>query len=187
MPAWRRWERWAALHGLQGRAVFEPTGAKLGAFFLEVSAGGPTAAATCWSGLRWWATRLGLANFPLESLLVADFRLQTEGHKARQAEPLDLALVPHLVFLARAGQGARSTFAGFVLMLLSGCIRYRHLQRSIFKGADAAFLTAECVKGKSRRKGVRPGYTWSSPRSWGPEKDVLAGVIALQGMLRAKG
>ena len=52
--AWRRWERWAQRNVPVSR-LFSPTPGELGKFFLKVAEGGPTAASTTWSRLRWWA------------------------------------------------------------------------------------------------------------------------------------
>ena len=128
--AWSRWEKWVkGQPGTSDENVFAPSEMLLGKHFLEISEGGPTAASTAWSLLRWWATRLGL-SMPLRGPLVDDFRLQAEGHRVRQATPLELELVSLLVPLAVANAGARSTFAGYVLLFAGSCVRFRHIQRS---------------------------------------------------------
>ena len=119
-------------------------------------------------------------QFPFESTLVSDFRFAEMGHKTLAAKPMDLGILETLITMAVEGEGMYKTMAGFVLLAAGACLRFRHLQRSVLTSTDAGFITAYCKIGKTRRQGLRPGFSWSAPRCWTAGGDVMLEVLRAQ-------
>ena len=164
--------------------VFAPKELLVGKYFLELDKKAPTSASTAYHHLKWWQGHLGI-NMNLGSALVADFRRPQDGHRPQQRAPLELQDVNTIVAIACADGGARSTFAGYILLFTGACVRFRHLQRTILEDVDNEFVTGDCRKGKARRQGVRVGFRWTALRCWGPGRDVLAGVLRQVAILKA--
>ena len=91
--AWKRWETWVATQPAELQlSPFKPGDYAVGKYLQGIEAGGPTAAANAWAGMKWWATCLGL-DLGLDSPLVNDCGFKVQGHTAKQADvlPLDVA------------------------------------------------------------------------------------------------
>lgn len=170
----RRWLQFAAENHVN---VANPAPLHLAAFFKKIARGGPTAASGVYQALRWLVLNLG-ALLPVEHVLVRPFRLHAPGHSSRQAdEPWEFL---NLLQLALDLRGAPRLVADLVILSAASCIRFAHLQRSVFVRAEPTFLEFQCLQGKSRRQGTRPPYNWSCPRiCWG-HLDVQADLYFAQ-------
>merc|ERR1712051_993397 len=51
-----------------------------------------------------------------------------------------------------------------VLFWVLACLRHAHLERSTLTSSTGDFLYANCSRGKTRKKGVRVAFDWSTPR-----------------------
>ena len=178
LAAWRRWEAWLLRQPTKlPTSPFKPGDFIMGKYLREVEAGGPTAASNVWAAMKWWATRLGL-DLGLDSPLVADYRLKTQGHSTKQADVLTLDIVARLRVEAE-GTGTGATFASLILLLAGGCVRFLHAQRSALMEETSDLVVFRCSKGKRRQHGIREGYRWAAPRCWRPAGDTLARAVAL--------
>ena len=178
LAAWRRWETWVLRQPTRHlTSPFKPGDFIMGKYLREVDAGGPTAASNAWASMKWWATRLGL-DLSLDSPLVGDYRLKTQGHSTKQADVLTLEDVA-LLRVEAEGKGTGATFASMILLLAGGCIRFVHAQRSALVEETNNLVIFRCSKGKRRQHGIREGFRWATPKCWRPAGSTLAKAVAL--------
>ena len=160
----RRWLQFASEKQV---SVMNPAPLYLAAFFQHVARGGPTAASGVYQALRWLVLNLGV-SLPIDHVLVRPFRLHAPGHSSKQADELQPWEFLNLLQIAHDLRGAPRLVAALVILSAASCIRFAHLQRSVFVRAEPTFLEFQCLQGKSRRQGTRPPYNWSCPRiRWG--------------------
>ena len=159
--ALRRWLRFCAARDVNHR---QPTPLLLADFLREVSAGGPTAAASMHASLKWYAATFG-AQFPMDHWATKHFRFHAVHHTGRQAPELEPWEFVNLLLLMKKSQGTHRVLVAQMLMAALGCIRFEHLQRSKFVKTHGPSLEFQCAQGKARKKGARPGYTWGLPHA----------------------
>jgi hypothetical protein len=161
----RRWLLWLS-KTCPGNmdARFSPPAVLLGKYLTSVAAGGPTAAAAAWHHLAWWEVHLGIPFNTAHGCLVG-FKLHDLGHTPRQAEVLQPAELYNLLQLVACSSGSVQLFAGAVLHIACGCIRWRHVQRSaVTSKPGAEWPTFRCAMGKRTVNGARPGFDWACPK-----------------------
>ena len=155
----RRWKRWALQ---KGYSVRTPTPLMLSEFLKEVSTGGPTAAASMWHVFQWFADKMG-CGLPVDHFLVKPFKLHAVSHTSKQAMELSPGELINLILLASKAQGTKAVLLAFMVQSAVSCIRFEHIQRSSLVKDHKTWLEFLCRQGKSRRKGARPAYHWSTP------------------------
>ena len=159
--ALRRWLRFCAAREADHR---QPSPLLLADFLREVSAGGPTAAASMHASLKWYAASFG-AHFPMDHWATKHFRFHAVHHTGRQAPELEPWEFTNLLLLMKRSQGTHRVLVAMMLMAALGCIRFEHLQRSKFVTTHGPSLEFQCAQGKARKKGARPGYNWGLPHA----------------------
>ena len=130
---------------------------------LGVAKGGPTAAAGAWRHLDWWRAKLGLP-IPTRAPFIEEFRQAEPGHVVKQAPELLPWVYKNLVAMANRGDGVTVTFVRLMLLVTTGCVRFKHQQRSHLVEMDGTYLVMECALGKSRSGGSRKPFKWLVPR-----------------------
>ena len=155
----RRWKRWALQ---KGYSVRTPTPLMVSEFLKEVAAGGPTAAASMWHVFHWFADKMG-CSIPVDHFLVKPFKLHAVSHTSKQAMELSPGELINLILLASKAQGTRAVLLAFMVQSAVSCIRFEHMQRSSMVKDHKTWLEFRCRQGKSRCKGARPAYHWSTP------------------------
>ncbi|CAE7298184.1 ppsA [Symbiodinium natans] len=168
----KRWIRFAVAHSVDIR---RPHARDLASFLQEVSKGGPTAAASLWQMFRWLRSNVG-AEFDVEHFLVRPFRLHAPGHVQQQRDELEPWEFANMLICAAELTGCPRTLAAFCIMSAASCVRFRHMQRSVFFRDHGAWLEFRCAMGKSRRQGVRPPYHWALPQLVFEGFDLLAEI-----------
>ena len=159
----RRWKRWALELPCSVRS---PTPFNVAMFLRQVSRGGPTAAASMWHVMAWYATKMGL-QFPTTHFLVHPFRMHELTHSGVQACELAPWELVNLVMMASHAQGSYRLVLAFMIQSAVSCIRYEHMQRSSLVRCGPDYLEFRCSQGKARRQGARPAYSWVTPEvSW---------------------
>ena len=174
---WTRWKRWWSKCVREG-PLHKPKPMLLAIFLEEVALGGPTAAESVLSALKWWHKHLGVP-MPVRHTLLSAFAVHDDNHAADQGEQIHLWIVANLILLVKRGQGAVSQFASLILIVIGICLRWRHAQRSQLQGVSDRFLKGRCTKGKRRVKGAQPPFEWASPRQWLPGEDTSALAISV--------
>ena len=158
----RRWKRWALELPCSVRS---PTPFNVAMFLRQVSRGGPTAAASMWHVMAWYATKMGL-QFPTTPM-VHPFRMHELTHSGVQACELAPWELVNLVMMASHAQGSYRLVLAFMIQSAVSCIRYEHMQRSSLVRCGPDYLEFRCSQGKARRQGARPAYSWVTPEvSW---------------------
>ena len=82
--------------------------------------------------------------------------------------PTPLQLSGFFFHISRGGPTARLTGAlasavAWVLLVLAGCLRFAHVQRSHSLQVERGLLKGVCAKGKRRVGKVRPPFSWAVP------------------------
>ena len=113
-------------------------------------------------GLLWLQKHVGLP-FPLQDPFIAAWNRVESGHSSQQASPLRISALFCLCRLASQNSSKLAAFCGFTLLPLVACLRFAHLQRSHSLLVQGPFLQGTCFKGKARRMGSRPPFSWACP------------------------
>lgn len=158
--ALRRWLRFCSTRDIDAR---KPSPLALAEFLKDVSAGGPTAAASMHASLRWFADNFGAA-FTMDHWSVKHFRFHAVHHTGKQAPELEPWEFINLALLMAKVLGSHKLLVAFILMVATGCIRFEHVQRSRLVSIHGSWLEFECSQGKARKQGARPGYRWGLPQ-----------------------
>ena len=175
---WKRWLKWVTFLPT-GAAVdtWAPQPIHLGAFLLDVSKGGPTAASGAWASLEWLRMHIGVP-IPTDQPLVSSFRHASPGHTPTQAVELSPWGFLNLLELARSTQGSINMFVLQVLLLTMACIRWEHGLRSMLLRSSPSALIGFCSMGNARVGGRRQGFEWRAPRFLMESHDTLGPLTA---------
>ena len=122
----RRWKRWALELPCSVRS---PTPFNVAMILRQVSRGGPTAAASMWHVMAWYATKMGL-QFPTTHFLVHPFRMHELTHSGVQACELAPWELVNLVMMASHAQGSYRLVLAFMIQSAVSCIRYSWVAES---------------------------------------------------------
>ncbi len=76
--------------------------------------------------------------------------------------------------------------ATLMILIMGACLRGRHYQRSHLVGIASNALVFNCIRGKTRKKGVRPPFQFPVPRFWIEGVDVLGAIPEFYSNLSAK-
>lgn len=154
--AWKRWLRWAAKS-----EVDEPLLAFHMALFLREEARGPTGGRGLWTSLRFLEINLGFVLHCC-SPLVAPWKHPESHHVPVQASPLTAKEWIELERHATTFTDPRSQLCGVWLLMLTGVVRYAHLQRSLLS-RDADTVGGTATLGKCKTRGARRPLPWAAP------------------------
>ena len=157
--ALRRWQAFCTEVQADARSC-EPR--LLADFLRQVSAGGPTAAASLFQCLKWFVENLG-APFPVGHFMVKPYRFHANGHTASQAKELQPWELVNMLRFCESLTGTPRVLGMFFVQAAVSCIRFQHMQRSRLTQDHGSWLEFKCAQGKTRRKGVRPAYSWAMP------------------------
>ena len=182
MSAMRRWIRYKDCWGPAECVCWKPSSLTLSAFLHEVAKGGPTASVNVFQALKWWGSTLGIP-FPITDPLVAMWASPPEGHASRQRTPLALCIFLTLCSRFLAATGSVRAFMAWVLLFLTACLRFAHLQRSCQLSCDGQILHALCRRGKRKEQGVQQPFRWGSPACVAPGVDISAVLLLEYGEL----
>lgn len=170
----KRWRKWLQRNNCD-ECWHKPSTQCLGRFFLEVEQGGPTAAAQVWGHLDFLRNKMGL-QVPTRAPYMSQFKCSPGGHTSRQAPELAPWIFINLLSWTMKAAGSAKILGQMILMVTMGCVRWAHVQRSVFKAADERSLTFWCPLGKAKFQGARRPFTWMVPRFLAPGVDVLDGL-----------
>ncbi|CAE8669858.1 unnamed protein product [Polarella glacialis] len=155
----KRWQKWYEAKQPRDQPYWLPSANAVSAFLASVSEGGPTAASGVFQGLLWRSTFVGIP-FHLSDPSVCSFKTKDAGHSEERVPPIDLMTFDRMLSLSLALQGSISIFAACVILMLSACLRFAHLQRSTLLRVQDGCLVGTCTRGKRRVAGVRPPFDW---------------------------
>ena len=122
----RRWRRWAMQKEIPPA---NPGALQVAEFLCEVARGGPTAAASMCSMMRWLEESMGLSFFT-SHFMVKPYRMHEAHHTGAQAVELSPSELLNLLHMARRAQGSYMVVLTFMIQSAVSCIRFEHMQRS---------------------------------------------------------
>ncbi|CAE8654875.1 unnamed protein product, partial [Polarella glacialis] len=181
----KRWQRWYEARQPGDQPYWLPSANAVSAFLATDSEGGPTASSGVYQGLLWWPTYVGIP-FHLSDPSVCSFKTKDAGHSEEPVPPIDVMTFDRMLSLSLALQGSISIFAGFVILMLSACLRFAHLQRSTLLHIQDGCLVGTCSRGKRRVAGVRPPFDWATPLMIQPGRNPFAQILLVHGELRQR-
>ena len=155
----RRWKRFAVEQGYHVRL---PTPLQVAEFLQMVGRGGPTAASSMFQVMKWFEVSMG-NNFHTDHFLVKPHRLHAATHAGKQAVELAPWEFFNLLLAATKAKGTHLIILCFMLLSAVSCIRFEHVQRSRLIKVHHKYLEFWCTRGKSRKKGARPPFSWTCP------------------------
>ena len=167
------------LESFAGTPAWKVSTETLCGFFLQVSQGGPTAAAGVWHQLDWWRDKFGMP-VPTRDPYAVAFKSAAGGVGIKQAPELPPgALLVVIAYGSHAGQEVLRQFARIVALFTVGCIRFQHQGRSKLGSANGTYLTFVCAMDKVRTGGARRPFEWVVPRVLQQGYDTLGPLVQL--------
>lgn len=164
MSTWRLWVSFCKANSCD-ELRFDVV--RTGLFLSEARASGPTAAHGRFGRLRFLELHLGIPFGTSAKMVKCSARVRNHAPAVWDAlMPRDVLT---LCFWAQSKNEHLSYFCSSVLLMVVGCIRFRHQKRSKLDGQDdgADALLFTCSQGKSRVNGApAPPFEWVVPCGW---------------------
>ena len=150
----KRFRRWTRAQSWDEKAMpwHTPDAQAFGAWLLEVSKGGPTAAPSAWAQCEFLRAKVGVP-FPTQADFVVGFKLAPTGHASTPAPTLQPWTLPRLLQWNLRQSGTTRASGQLVALIITGCVRFRHAQRSKMLSITADTITFRCRLGKSKVRG----------------------------------
>ena len=159
LTALRRWKAWCVEN--VGSSV-KPCAVHV-ALWLRSLDDQPTVPAMTFAAIKWLETHMSFIFFVADPE-VAHWRSSREGNEAAQVQPF--TIIQWFQLERAAIQGRDRLILGMWLLLLLGCLRFKHVQRST-PTFYLSYVAGTAAKGKTRvrtGRGVRrPSFSWSCP------------------------
>ena len=174
---WKKWRDWCSARSTPEDPIdpFLPAPIWVVLYLDHRSSAGKTAASGARGALDWWMRNVGI-EIPTEHERVLLFKTPEPGHVVKEAVAVPPWIVMNLHRIAVRAEGAIAQMATFMLMIIGACLRGRHFQRSRLIGSTDNALIFECIRGKTKKKGVRPPFQFPVPRKWVGDRDIFDGV-----------
>ena len=154
-----RWKSWAMHRKLPWRS---PLQAHVALWLRTLRPRGPTASQGAFRGLRWLETHVGLV-FHTSSPQVKGQGVADTAHRERQATPMPVRVWAFLEHAATSDNAFVSAIALTWLIMIVGCLRFAHVQRSRIEEVTDIMIRGVASRGKGRSQGKRRPFPWSAP------------------------